>query len=98
MIVSNSTEILWQEETHYLIRCGIGAVGRMLTAGEDVTVVLFGGSITWGGHASDIDMTSYSAHTTQWLRQQYPTSYITSINAGIGGVQVVAHSESDFKL
>lgn len=65
--------------------CSFGVSGRKLTVGESVTIVFFGGSITWGGNATDIDQGSYRARTTQWFRQQYPQSRITSINAGIGG-------------
>jgi lysophospholipase L1-like esterase len=69
----------------HVARRGLGTVGAKLAAGEDVTVVFFGGSITWGGQASDIDQSSYRALTTKWLKQQYPQSKITSINSGIGG-------------
>ena len=72
-------------KTYFRPRGGLGKVGHKLAQGQDVTVVFFGGSITWGGNASDIDQGSYRARTTQWLKQQYPQSNITSINAGIGG-------------
>ncbi len=73
------------DQTYCNVRRGLGAVGQKLSSGEDVTMVFFGGSITWGGQASDIDQCSYRALTTQWLNEQYPKSKITSVNAGIGG-------------
>lgn len=81
-ISNNSMQV---DQSYHKIRCGLGAVGRKLAAGEDVMVVYFGGSITWGGQASDIDQSSYRARSTQWLQKQYPQANITSINAGIGG-------------
>ena len=66
-------------------RAGLGRVGRRLREGQPVTVAYFGGSITWGGKASDIEKTSYRALTTAWLRTQFPDAAITEVNAAIGG-------------
>ncbi|MBL4700421.1 MAG: SGNH/GDSL hydrolase family protein [Phycisphaeraceae bacterium] len=71
--------------TYFRPRYGLGKVGHKLAQGQDVTTVFFGGSITQGASASDSNKNSYRARTTQWLKEQYPQSNITSINAGIGG-------------
>jgi lysophospholipase L1-like esterase len=67
------------------MRSGLGHVGATLRAGGPMTVAYLGGSITWGGNASDIERFSYRARTTAWLREQYPASTIREINAGVGG-------------
>lgn len=85
MSIMNTNHAMFVDNPNVVARRGLGAVGQKLSAGDDVTVVFFGGSITWGGQASDIEQTSYRAQTTQWLREQYPNAKITSINAGIGG-------------
>ena len=56
---------------------GVENVKRKLMLGKDVTVAYFGGSITEG--------TSWRPPVTRWLREKYPRSKITEINAGIGG-------------
>lgn len=66
-------------------RGGLGRFANRLRVGGPVTVAYLGGSITWGGHASDIERTSYRALTTQWLERTYPRSVVRAINAGVGG-------------
>lgn len=69
----------------WIIRGGLGRTGDRLRRGDDVTIAFFGGSITWGGHASDIERTSYRARLTAWLRGRYPAATIRTVNAAIGG-------------
>jgi lysophospholipase L1-like esterase len=52
---------------------------------ESVTIVFFGGSLTWGANASDPLTTSYRGLMMQWLREKYPNTPITCHDAAIGG-------------
>jgi lysophospholipase L1-like esterase len=54
-------------------------------AGEPLTVVFFGGSLTWGANASDPQKTSYRALMGDYLRKKYPKSSFNFIDASIGG-------------
>ena len=62
----------------------LGGFFEKLRSGR-ATVAFLGGSITWGGNASDIDTWSYRARVTEWLKRGYPDSELVSINAGMGG-------------
>jgi hypothetical protein len=66
-------------------RRNIGAFFEKCSAGKPVTVAYLGGSIMAGSGASDPNKTSYRAIVTNWLRQQYPRSLITEINATVAG-------------
>ncbi|MGE9291297.1 MAG: SGNH/GDSL hydrolase family protein [Puniceicoccales bacterium] len=52
---------------------------------EPVSVVFFGGSLTWGANSSDPLKTSYRGRMMQWLREMYPNTPITFHDAAIGG-------------
>jgi len=52
---------------------------------EPVSVVFFGGSLTWGANASDPLLTSYRGRMMEWLRSRYPRTPITFHDAAIGG-------------
>lgn len=69
----------------FVMRAGLGRFGARLRDGGPATVAYLGGSITWGGNASDIERYSYRARMTQWLSQRFPRARLTAINAGIGG-------------
>jgi len=58
---------------------------RRATAGEPLSVVFFGGSLTWGANATDPQRTSYRALMAQYLRERYPKAPITFHDAAIGG-------------
>jgi lysophospholipase L1-like esterase len=58
---------------------------RAATAGKPMTVVFFGGSITWGANASDPQRTSYRALMGEYLRGRYPHCPFTIYDAAIGG-------------
>ncbi len=54
-------------------------------AGKPMSVVYFGGSLTWGANASDPQRTSYRALMGQYLQQKYPNCSFTFTDAAIGG-------------
>jgi lysophospholipase L1-like esterase len=58
---------------------------RRATAGEPLSVVFFGGSLTWGANASDPQRTSYRALMGQYLQTRYPKSSFSLHDAAIGG-------------
>ena len=60
----------------------LAGVFRKAEAGEPITVAYLGGSITQGSTATPT--TCYAYLTTQWLKQRFPKSDITYVNAGIG--------------
>lgn len=59
---------------------------RNARTGKPLTVVFFGGSLTWGANASDPQRSSYRARIEAWLRSRYPLSPIVCVDAAIGGV------------
>ena len=52
---------------------------------EPLSVVFFGGSLTFGANASDPTTTSYRGLMADWLREKYPNTPITFHDAAIGG-------------
>ncbi|WP_236918975.1 SGNH/GDSL hydrolase family protein [Ereboglobus luteus] len=54
-------------------------------AREPLTVVFFGGSLTWGANASDPNRTSYRGRMMRWLREKYPRTSFNFHDAAIGG-------------
>ncbi|MBX3742006.1 MAG: SGNH/GDSL hydrolase family protein [Akkermansiaceae bacterium] len=52
---------------------------------EPLSVVFFGGSLTFGANASDPNITSYRGRMMEWLRGKYPHTPITFHDAAIGG-------------
>jgi lysophospholipase L1-like esterase len=54
-------------------------------AGQPITVVFLGGSLTWGANSSDPQKTSYRALMGEYLRRKYPHSSFDFIDASIGG-------------
>ena len=64
--------------TPMAVREGCPNVARKLKAGQPVTVAFLGGSITE-------NRGSFATTIPAWLRQQFPASAITAINAGWGG-------------
>lgn len=53
--------------------------------GNPMSVVFFGGSLTWGDGASDPERTSYRALMQNYLQGKYPSSHFTFYDAAIGG-------------
>jgi lysophospholipase L1-like esterase len=58
---------------------------RRATAGEPLTVVFFGASLTWGANATDQQHTSYRAVVADLLAERYPKAPIRCHDAAIGG-------------
>ena len=50
-----------------------------------MSVVFFGGSLTWGANASDPQRTSYRALMGDYLRAKYPKTPFVFHDAAIGG-------------
>ena len=53
--------------------------------GGEITVVFFGGSLTFGANASDPGVTSFRALVMEMLRQKYPEAKWRFYDAAIGG-------------
>jgi lysophospholipase L1-like esterase len=53
--------------------------------GEHLSVVFFGGSLTWGAQATDPQLTSYRALTSRKLEETYPDAHFRFWDAAIGG-------------
>ena len=58
---------------------------RKARNGEPLSVVFFGGSLTWGANASDPQTTSYRGLMTKHLQTKYPKAPFTFHDAAIGG-------------
>lgn len=58
---------------------------RRATAGEPLTVVFFGASLTWGANATDQQHTSYRAVVADLLARRYPKAPLRCHDAAIGG-------------
>ena len=58
---------------------------RRAKAGERLTVVFFGASLTWGANATDPLLTSYRAVMANRLEQKYPAAHFTFRDGAIGG-------------
>ena len=53
--------------------------------GDRLTVVFFGGSLTWGARASNPQTTSYRAIIGQKLEEKYPKAHFKFVDSAIGG-------------
>ncbi len=58
---------------------------RRAEAGETLSVVFLGGSLTWGAQATDPMLTSYRALTARRLEARYPRARFRFWDAAIGG-------------
>lgn len=54
-------------------------------AGEALTVVFLGGSLTWGANGTDPERTSYRAHVARRLASRWPKARWNCVDAAIGG-------------
>ena len=64
---------------------GFAAFDRRAKAGEHLSVVFFGCSLTWGANASDPATTSYRAVLRDRLEEHYPTARFRCRDSAIGG-------------
>ncbi len=62
---------------------------RWARAGENLTVVFFGASLTWGAAASDPETTSFRGLMAAKFREFYPEAKFTFVDAAIGGTDSV---------
>lgn len=58
---------------------------RRAREGEMLSIVFFGGSLTWGANASDPNLTSWRGLMMGHLRERYPKSSFAFHDAAIGG-------------
>ena len=58
---------------------------RRAQAGEALSVVFFGGSLTYGANASDPLITSYRGLMATYLKERYPKAHFSIHDAAIGG-------------
>jgi len=58
---------------------------RRAKAGERLSVVFFGASLTWGANATDPNLTSYRGCTAGLLEERYPQAHLRFFDAAIGG-------------
>ena len=58
---------------------------RRARAGELLSVVFLGGSLTWGAQATDPQLTSYRALTSRRLEERYPAARFRFWDSAIGG-------------
>ncbi len=58
---------------------------RRARAGEQLSVVFFGASLTWGANATDPQLTSYRGLFADRLRETYPLARFRFWDAAIGG-------------
>lgn len=64
---------------------GLGEFDKRAKKGDALTVVFFGGSLTWGANASDPNRTSYRGLIGEKLRTEYPRARWKFVDAAIGG-------------
>lgn len=60
-------------------------LARRADAGEALTVVFLGGSLTWGANSTDPERTSYRAHIARRLAARWPKARWNCVDAAIGG-------------
>ena len=58
---------------------------RRARAGEELSVVFFGGSLTWSANASDPNRTGFRPLVAEHLRRKYPAAHFRFHDAGLGG-------------
>lgn len=58
---------------------------RRARSSKPVSVVFFGGSLTWGSGASDPERTSFRALMEAHLKEKYPSAHFNFYNAAFGG-------------
>jgi len=61
------------------------AFARRAEAGERLTVVFYGASLTWGANASAPNLTSYRACVADDLERTFPNAHFRFYDAAIGG-------------
>lgn len=54
-------------------------------AGERLTVVFFGGSLTWSANATEPNVTGFRGLMAKYFSAKYPAAHFTFVDAAIGG-------------
>lgn len=54
-------------------------------AGGRLTVVFFGGSLTWSANATEPNRTGFRGLVADWFAETYPDAHFTFVDAAIGG-------------
>ena len=67
-------------------RQSVSDVLRRAESGENLTVVWFGGSLTWGANATDPNLTSFRGRMNERFLKNYPKAHWTFVDSAIGGV------------
>ena len=62
-----------------------GKFERRAKAGERLSVVFFGASLTWGANATDPNLTSYRGLIARKLESTYPSAHFQFRDSAIGG-------------
>lgn len=63
----------------------LAEVDRRARAGESLTVVFFGASLTWGANATDPQRFSYRGQIAERFLAEYPKARFRFVDAAIGG-------------
>lgn len=58
---------------------------RRARAGENLSVVFFGGSLTWSANASEPNRTGFRGLMAKYLAEKYPRAHFNFVDASIGG-------------
>ena len=58
---------------------------RRARDGERLSVVFFGGSLTWSANASEPNQTGFRGLMTRYLAEKYPRAHFRFVDASIGG-------------
>ncbi|HEX4146661.1 MAG TPA: SGNH/GDSL hydrolase family protein [Pirellulales bacterium] len=75
----------WSALAHAAVEPSFADFDRRARAGEPLSVVFFGASLTWGANATDPLLTSYRAVFADRLREAYPLARFRFWDAAIGG-------------
>lgn len=88
--ITDTGEIVFSEEMMEasVINAGntyrLAEVMQRASAGEDITIVYLGGSITDGSLANPKESSCYAYLSQQWWEETFPETEFTYVNAGIG--------------
>lgn len=66
-------------------QASVAAFDARARAGERLTVVFFGGSLTWSANASEPNVTGFRGLMADYLARRYPAAHFTFVDAAIGG-------------
>lgn len=85
MLVSLLTLPLWARGGDKDGGASFAGFDARARAGEKLTVVFFGGSLTWSANASEPNVTGFRGLMAAYLTEKYPAAHFTFVDAAIGG-------------